>query len=121
MNRLLPLAFWCAAAFALVMALLPHPPEIPGDPSDKIQHIAAFATLALLGTRAYPRLSPIKLALALCAFGALIEVLQLIPSLHRDSDVRDWFADTLAVVAALSVARLSVRLRALAQPGVPPG
>ena len=43
------LLFWAAAIFALVMAVLPHPPELPGDPSDKLQHVAAFATLGLLG------------------------------------------------------------------------
>jgi len=42
--------FWTAAAFALVMAIVPHPPELPGQPSDKVQHIVAFATLALLGS-----------------------------------------------------------------------
>ena len=46
--------FWAAAAFAFVMAVLPHPPNIPGNPNDKLQHIAAFATLALLGSFAFP-------------------------------------------------------------------
>src|SRR5438094_451884 len=49
MTASLPLRrvlFWAAALFAFVMAILPHPPELPGNPSDKLQHMAAFAPLA---------------------------------------------------------------------------
>ena len=88
--------FWAAALFALVMALLPHPPEVPGEPSDKVQHIVAFAVLALLGRLAYPRLATVKLIAALSLYGALIEIAQLIPVLRRDSDPIDWLADTIA-------------------------
>ena len=38
--------------------------------------------------------------------GALIEVFQAIPALHRDCDWRDWLADTLAVAGVLLVLRL---------------
>jgi VanZ family protein len=87
------------------MAVVPHPPEIPGEPSDKVQHIAAFATLALLGSFAYPRAGLVKLLAGLSLFGALIEVVQAIPSLHRDSDVMDWLADTLAAAVVLALVR----------------
>lgn len=97
--------FWAAACFALVMAVLPHPPEVPGHPSDKVQHIAAFATLALLGSFAYPRAALTKLLLWLSLFGAFIEVVQAIPALHRDSDVLDWLADTAAVGTVLLLVR----------------
>ena len=97
--------FWAAACFAFAMAVLPHPPEVPGHPSDKVQHIAAFATLALLGSVAYPRAALTKLLLWLSLFGAFIEVVQAIPALHRDSDVLDWLADTAAVGAVLLLVR----------------
>ena len=90
------LLFWAAAIFAFVMAILPHPPEIPGNPNDKLQHVAAFATLALLGSWAYLRMSLLLLFGSLSAFGAFIELVQAIPVLHRDSDVKDWIADTIA-------------------------
>src|SRR3569623_3353821 len=73
-RQLLRLAFWCAAVFAFVMAVLPHPPMVPGDPSDKVQHMIAFAVLTVLGSAAYPGLRPVLLALGLCVFGAVIEV-----------------------------------------------
>ena len=97
------LLFWTAASFALVMALVPHPPHVPGEPSDKVQHIIAFATLATLAAWAYRRTSLIRIVVGLSLFGALIEVLQAIPMLHRDSDVLDWIADTLACAFVLAV------------------
>lgn len=54
-DRLARPLFWAAALFAFVMAILPHPPQFPGEPQDKILHVTAFATLALLGSWAYPR------------------------------------------------------------------
>lgn len=78
------------------MAVLPHPPHVPGEPSDKVQHVIAFATLALLGSSAYPVASLSKLLVRLSLFGAFIEIVQAIPALHRDSDALDWIADTLA-------------------------
>src|SRR3954452_3717959 len=99
------LLFWAAATFAFVMAVLPHPPELPGNPSDKIQHVAAFATLAALGVWAFAEAALVKLLIGLSLFGALIEVVQAIPSLHRDSDVKDWIADTLAPAVVLALVR----------------
>jgi hypothetical protein len=97
--------FWSAACFAFVMAILPHPPEVPGEPNDKMQHIVAFATLTLLGSFAYPAAALMQLLVRLSLFGAFIEVVQAIPVLHRDSDFFDWVADTSAVVVVLLVLR----------------
>ncbi len=92
--------------FALVMASLPKPPQIPGEPGDKIQHIMAFATLAALGAAAYPRASLVRLLIGLAAFGALIEIIQLIPPLHRDAQIADLLADVAAAAAMLGLVRL---------------
>lgn len=99
----LRVAFWLAALFALVMATLPKPPQLPGAPSDKIQHIIAFIVLAGLAAAAYRRTSLVVIAAGLSAFGALIEFLQALPMLHRDSDVRDWLADTAASAVVLLI------------------
>jgi VanZ family protein len=99
------LLFWAAALFAFVMAVLPHPPELPGEPSDKIQHAAAFATLGVLGAWAYAGAALLQLLAGLSLFGAFIEVVQAIPALHRDSDIKDWIADTLAAGLVLLLIR----------------
>ena len=104
-GRTARIVFWSAACFAFVMAILPHPPEVPGEPNDKVQHIIAFATLAGLGAFAYPATALLQLLLRLSLFGAMIEVVQAIPLLHRDSDVLDWLADTAAVLVVLLVVR----------------
>ena len=106
--------FWAGALFAFMMAVIPHPPEIPGNPSDKIQHIAAFVTLSLLGAWAFPRLSLVQLLVRLSLFGAVIELIQAIPALNRDSDPLDWLADTaacIAVLAAIAWWRAKLRYR----------
>lgn len=97
------LLFWAAALFALVMAVLPHPPQLPGEASDKIQHIAAFLTLALLGAWAYARVPLLWLFAGLSLFGAMIEFAQTIAALHRDSNPVDWLADTVAVGLVLGI------------------
>ena len=102
LSRLARLAFWPALIFALVMAVLPKPPQLPGmDLGDKVQHMLAFFTLAVLAGTGWPRASLVKAALWLSLVGAGIEVVQAIPVLHRDSDWRDWVADTLAIVVAM--------------------
>lgn len=95
--------FWLALAFTLVMALLPKPPAVPMAPGDKLQHMAAFAVLSLLSAIAFPRRRPVELFAAMAACGALIEVLQLIPALHRDAEFADWLADCSASLAALTL------------------
>jgi len=87
------------------MALLPQPPQLPGSPSDKVQHILAFAALACLGSVAYRSASSIALLTGLSAFGAVIELLQAIPALNRDSDAVDWLADTIAAGLVLVAIR----------------
>jgi VanZ family protein len=100
---ILRLGFWAALLFAFVMATIPHPPDLPGAPSDKIQHISAFAVLGAIGFFAYPRSRLLTLGAQLSLFGALIEVVQAIPALGRDSDVLDWIADTLAAIVILGL------------------
>ena len=109
--------FWLALAFTLVMAWLPHPPSVPGNPNDKIQHIAAFTCLSLVGAVAFPDFSLARLGERLSFLGAIIEVVQSIPALHRDCDFRDWIADTIAIVIVLlAVAAYRRSRRSMPQP-----
>jgi len=119
-TRLLRYAFWSAAAFAFTMAVLPNPPHLPGGPSDKVQHMLAFAVLAALASAAYRNAPLLPIGVLLSAFGAAIEVVQLIPALHRWGDVVDWVADTAAAALVLAAVGLR-RLRLARQPPCSPG
>lgn len=96
------LGFWLCLVGAVTLALLPHPPHFR-EFGDKAQHMLAFGTLALLGSFAFPRFPKARLGERLSFLGALVEVAQSVPMLHRDCDIRDWIADTLAIVAVLTV------------------
>lgn len=95
--------FWATVAVAFGFAIWPHQIDIPGNPSDKVQHIAAFAVIAALATMAFPRIPPLRIVAGLSAYGALIEFVQWIPALHRDSDICDWVADTAASAIVLLI------------------
>jgi hypothetical protein len=94
-------AFWLALAVTLVMALLPKPPALPIQATDKVQHMAAFAALTSLAALGFPRLRLRVLFAWMAALGLAIEVLQMIPMLHRDAQASDWLADCAATAATL--------------------
>lgn len=99
--------FWLALAFALTMALLPAPPSLPIDGfGDKFEHMLAFGTLTLLADFAFPAMPRLRIAERLSFLGALIEVAQSIPALHRDCDIRDWIADTIAILVVTGLIAL---------------
>lgn len=102
LSDIATLGFWLCLTGAVILALLPHPPHVP-EFGDKAQHMLAFGTLTLLGSLAFPRAPKLRLGERLSFLGALVEVLQAIPALHRDCDIRDWIADTIAIVAVLGL------------------
>jgi hypothetical protein len=105
-------AFLCALAFALVMALVPKPPHLPIDQlGDKFEHGLAFMTLTLLGAISYPRMPLPRLGERLSFLGAMIEVTQSIPALHRDCDIMDWVTDTAVILVTLVLIRAYRRTR----------
>lgn len=111
MDRAARIAFMFAALLSFAMGVMLHPPQIPGQPSDKIMHMLAFATLGGLAAYGY-RSVPLALLFAgLSAFGALIEGIQAIPALNRDSDTADLAADMVAALVALVVTRWAVARR----------
>ncbi len=98
--------FFLALAFTLVMALLPKPPSLPIDRfGDKFEHMLAFSVLTVLARYSSRRASSWRLLEHLSFLGALIEVFQSIPALHRDCDPRDWAADTIAIGITLLLMR----------------
>ena len=101
-HRLIRLVFVGALLFAVTMALLPHPPVTLSN-DDKYQHMLAFGTLTILAVAGWPHAELLRIGERLSFLGALIEVTQSIPSLHRDCDIHDWLADTLVIVVVLIV------------------
>jgi hypothetical protein len=110
-QNLLKPVFWLALVFACVMAILPNAPDLPGPFSDKIQHMTAFGTLTVLGMLAYPRIPRILIAFGLVILGALIEIVQMLPVLHRDSEWGDLLADSIAIVVAFAFIQIVLKAR----------
>ncbi|WBH16852.1 VanZ family protein [Sphingomonas radiodurans] len=96
---------------AVTMALLPHPPKVPID-GDKYQHMLAFGVLTILSVMAYPKAELLQIGERLSFLGAMIELVQSIPALHRDCDIMDWVADTVVIVGVLAVVALTRRRHA---------
>ena len=108
------------------MAIMPHPPELPGAPNDKIQHMLRLRYARpsrRLGLYAGPLL---RLLAGLSLFGALIEIVQTIPASIATADVMDWIADTIACglvltgtawLRRLKAARVESRLAGMADDG----
>ena len=84
-----------------------------------MQHIAAFSFLSLAGVAAFPHFPLVRLGERLSFLGAIIEVVQSLPALHRDCDIRDWLADTIAVIfVLLAVAAFRRSPKGMAAPAV---
>ncbi|MFC3173307.1 hypothetical protein ACFOD9_03475 [Novosphingobium bradum] len=111
-ERIARLLFWAAMVGACVLALMPQPPHLPTDRfGDKVNHILGFATLAALAALGWPRAERLRVVERLSFLGALIEVAQSVPLLHRDCDIRDWVADTAAIVVVTGIAAVLARWR----------
>ncbi|MBX7247614.1 MAG: hypothetical protein K1X35_01020 [Caulobacteraceae bacterium] len=94
--------FWLACAVGLGLALTPNlGPELPPGPYDKIEHFIGFYALAVSGLLAYPDHPRRWLFAGLLTFGGAIEILQMIPALHRDAEWGDLAADAIGVGMAL--------------------
>ena len=111
-------AVYAAVAVSVIAARAPSPEFEPTFRNvDKVQHMAAFAVLAGLARFGFPDVSQWRIVERLSFLGAAIEVFQSIPALHRDCDVWDWAADTLAAtVAVVVLTRLIARRGAAPDP-----
>ena len=117
-SRFSALFLWTAracllAAIGVTLRFAFGPPGAgpPLLPWDKAEHVLAFFTLASLAFVALPRLPVVWVGLGLSLFGAVIEIIQGTPLVHRDCDVWDWVADTVAVLSVMAVLA-AARLRA---------
>ena len=102
--------FWAALIFAYVAAIMPAAEAPQISTNDKVEHMVAFLTLAILHRLAYPAAGWLRTWLLLAGFGALIEFTQAIPMLHRDGNVADWIADVIALSAGILLVAGAARL-----------
>jgi hypothetical protein len=112
MRSLFLAAFAAALTVTLVMAWLPHPPPVPWHQHERVWHVVTFVTLSFLASLAFPAAPLARVGERLSFLGAVIEIVQNIPALHRDCDVGDWIADTVAVMVTLAIVAGVRRLRA---------
>jgi VanZ family protein len=113
---LLPLRyprFWLAAgwsliALATIASLLPAR-KLPNlGASDKVEHMAAYALLALWFSGIYPRSRYPLIGILLFLFGLFIEWAQGAMNLGRQADVYDIVANTLGIALGLVAALLGL-------------
>ena len=97
----------------LVLAVLPSL-SIPGNPDDKLLHIAAFAVLALLAAGAFPQIRLRSLWIWLVGFAAAIEMIQLLMQQGREADWNDLMVGMSAAAVALFLVHLIRRATAAA-------
>lgn len=100
-----------SALLALIMASLPQPVPALAGINDKLQHIVTFMALGCLAVRAFPSRPFWPSALGLLVFGSAIEIIQLIPALHRESSPLDLLADAVGIILGYVVAILILRTR----------
>lgn len=90
-------------ALLLVMALMLIPLKHSNDGwvyADKLQHIAVFLVIAMIGFMAYPHKLRWVCA-GLFVYGGLIELLQQMFTLSRQASLADWLADVVGVTLGL--------------------
>jgi VanZ family protein len=107
-DRAVPLfriAFVLCALAVFGLAVMPGNLD-PVHVWDKAKHFFAFFVLGGLGALAFPRQRLVVLGLLLSGFGALIEVVQALPFVHRDASVKDWIADSVALLVVLCLFEL---------------
>jgi VanZ family protein len=100
------------------LALTPRPPEGIDLGWDKLNHLAAFTSLAFTASMAHPDSPRVRLGwlLALLAFGGLIEIGQhFVPD--RSGEWPDLIADAVGVALGATVAVAALRAAGMRLPG----
>ena len=95
-------------AAAVVIAIIASIPGPAGAPSlfgwDKLDHLSAFAALALLARAGWPAAARWVTAAALFAYGVGIELLQGSALVNRTASVSDLAANGLGIALGLAAA-----------------
>jgi VanZ family protein len=100
------LAPWlCAVLAVVVLSLVPPPPMAVPAHTDKVEHLLAYAVLALGAVQLFPRGRVLlAIGLALVGLGAGLEWAQGALTTTRMADPADAAANTLGVLLGLGTA-----------------
>jgi len=104
-------------AFAFVTTMFAFAPPASNAhlfPWDKADHFAAFFAIMTAGVVAFPRVRVVWIAAVVSAAGAVIELIQALPSVGRDCDFRDWMAENAAIAAVVGLLIAAALRRRLA-------
>ena len=101
---------WFGVVAALVLSLGPATPQGPGHHTDKLMHLAGYATLMFWWAQLYLGMSErVRVGAALILLGIVIEWLQgLTPT--RDPDAWDVLANTTGILLGGWIAYRSANL-----------
>jgi VanZ family protein len=102
--------FWLAAGIAATLlgaylALRPPIQLLPASFGDKLQHAVSYVAMGLWFGALFHRRHLLWVALALFAFGLLIEGLQAVMPFGRAAEWRDVVANTSGIVIAMLLTR----------------
>lgn len=101
-HILFRLFFLVAVALVTFLALTPGPLGQVVE-SGPVRHLLAFAALPVLSSLAWPQFKPGWQFIAYAAFGAAIEIAQLLMNMGRAAEWDDWANDLAATAIALTL------------------
>jgi len=106
MNRRAGLALgWAWVALIVYLSVMPSPPQIPVEGSDKIGHVGLYLVAALLFSIFNRKNAAILYCLGLIALGVALEFVQRWLG-YRSFEVADMVADAIGVAAGFGLAWL---------------
>ncbi len=98
------IGFYAAAVFVGALSLIPGRALPPSQVSDKVEHLLAYAALGLIGVAtARNGHRAVCSVLGIVAFGAMIEVLQML-SPGRYAEIGDALANAAGALIGAAIA-----------------
>jgi VanZ family protein len=101
-RRFLMVSFYAACALVGVLSLLPRATLPSLSIGDKVEHVIAYAMLALLGCTLFERRRA-AVILGLAAYGAVLELLQFLAP-GRSPEIADGVADLIGACVGCGAA-----------------
>lgn len=96
---------WLLIVGAFIANLMPaHDLPKLGGVNDKAEHIVGYLVLSLWFAGLYPRTRYPMIGVALLVMGIVIEGLQGAMHMGRQADITDVYANTVGIVAGLTLA-----------------